>query len=132
MPSFARLPYQPDPVANRPYAPRELKPRPLVLPEKDTLVAAKEFLQQRNMVLGFPISERDRSPGGPAPFPRFEHIGGLYTFTGHLPPEPLHEWTARCVEQFSAFYASCTPEWVEIEDPVLLRRLDEFRQALAL
>jgi hypothetical protein len=85
MPSFARMPYQKDPVASRPYAPREQGSRPLVLPEKDTLVAAKEFLQQRNMVLGFPISERDRSPGGPAPFPRFEHIGGLYTFTGAIP-----------------------------------------------
>ena len=132
MPSFARLPRQKDPVADRPYAPREPISRPLVLPEKDTLVAVKEYLDQRHMVLGFPISERDRTPGGPAPFPRFEHIGGLYTFTGHLPPETLHEWTARCVEQFSAFYASCPPAWVDIEDPALLRRLEEFRQALAI
>ena len=132
MPSFARLPYQPDPVANRPYAPRAQTPRPLVLPEKDTLVAVMEFLQPRGMVLGFPLSVRDSTTDGPAPFPRFRHVGGLYTCTGHLPPEPLHQWTARCVEQFSAFYESCPPAWVDVEDPVLLRRLDEFRQALAL
>jgi hypothetical protein len=132
MPSFARLPYQQDPVANRPYAPREERPGALVMPEKDTLVATKEFLQQRNMALGFPIAECDRAPGGPAPFPRFEHIGGLYTFAGHLPPEPLREWAARCVERFTAFYASCPQAWVDIEDPALLRRLEEFRQALSI
>ena len=132
MPSFARLPYREDPVANRPYAPREEGPGALVMPEKDTLVATKEFLQQRDMVLGFPIAERDLAPGGPPPFPRFEHIGGLYTFTGHLPPEPLREWTARCVERFSMFYASCPPAWVDIEDPALLRRVEEFRLALSI
>lgn len=132
MPSFARVPYQEDPVASRPYAPREERPGALIMPEKDTLVATKEFLQQRDMVLGFPLVERDREPGGPAPFPRFEHIGGLYTFTGGLPPEPLREWTARCVDRFSAFYASCPPAWVDIEDPALLRRMEEFRQALSM
>ena len=131
MPSFARVPYQEDLVANRPYAPREQRSRPLIMPEKDTLVAVKEFLQERDMVLGFPLVERDRAPGGPDPFPRFEHIGGLYAFTGYLPPEPLHEWAARCVERFSAFYASCPPAWVDIEDPALLRRVEEFRQALS-
>jgi hypothetical protein len=131
MPSFARLPYQEDPRAIRPYAPREGRSAALIMPEKDTLVAAMEFLAERGMVCGFPLSEGDRVADGPAPFPRYEHIGGLYTFTGGLPPEMLHGWLARCLGHFGRFYASCPPSWVHIEDPVLMRRMDEFRQALS-
>lgn len=138
MPSFARVPYQEDAAATlysqqaaiRPYAPREDRPAALIMPEKDTLVAAMEFLQEQGMVCGFPLTEEDRVPGGPAPFPRYEHIGGLYTFTGGIPPASLHDWLARCVEQFTAFYAACPPEWVGIEDPVLMERLEEFRRAV--
>jgi hypothetical protein len=130
MPSFARVPYQEDPTANRPYAPRAGRQAALIMPEKDTLVAVMEFLQAQNMACGFPVTEGDRVPGGPDPFPRFEHIGGLYTFTGGMPPEPMHDWVARCVERFTAFYAACPPAWLEIEDPVLMRRLEEFRETV--
>lgn len=128
MPSFARLPYQEEPVASRPYALRQSAA--LIMPEKDTLVAAKEFLQKRGMVCGFPLTEGDRWPEGPPPFPRCEHIGGLYTFSGEVPPESLHDWVARCVERFTAFYAACPLAWISIEDPVLMQRLEEFRQAV--
>jgi hypothetical protein len=138
MPSFARVPYEEDTAAtpysqqaaSRPYAPRGDGPAALIMPEKDTLVAAMEFLKERGMVCGFPQTEEDRMPGGPAPFPRYEHIGGLYTFTGGLPPASLHDWLARCVEQFTSFYAGCPAEWVGIEDPVLMERLEEFRRAV--
>lgn len=130
MPSFARVPYQEDPAAIRPYAPRGGRGAALIMPEKDTLVAAMEFLQERGMVYGFPLTEEDRVPDGPAPFPRYEHIGGLYTFTGGLLPSSLHGWLTRCLEQFAAFYAACPPEWVGIEDPVLMERLEEFRRAV--
>jgi len=129
MPGFARLPYREEPVASRPYALRQSAA--LIMPEKDTLVAAMEFLQEQGMVCGFPLTEGDRVPDGPAPFPRFDHIGGLYTFTGEVPPESLHDWTARCVERFTAFYAACPPAWVGVEDPVLMQRLEEFRQAIS-
>jgi hypothetical protein len=129
MPSFARLPYREEPVASRPYALRQSAA--LIMPEKDTLVAAMEFLQEQNMVCGFPLTETDGTPDGPAPFPRFEHIGGLYTFTGEIPPAPLHDWTARCVERFTAFYEACPPEWASVEDPVLTQRLEEFRQTVS-
>jgi len=127
MPSFARLPYREEPVVSRPYALRQSAA--LIMPEKDTLVAAMEFLQARGMTCGFPLFEGDREPGGPPPFPHAEHIGGLYTFTGEVPPEPLHDWTARCVEKFTAFYRACPQAWVEAEDPVLLARLHEFQRA---
>lgn len=131
MPSFARVPYRPDPVASRPYDP---PPAPSagaapILPAKDTLVAVMEFLQERGQVCGFPTNEADRVPGGPAPFPRAEHIGGLYTFAllpalmeGDPPPD-LVAWLGRCAAQFQAFYDTCPPEWLAIEDPVLLRRI---------
>ena len=48
-----------------------------------------------------------------------------------MPPAMLHDWVARCVEQFAAFYAACPPEWAGIEDPVLMRRIEEFRQAVS-
>jgi hypothetical protein len=131
MPSFARVPYQEDPAANRPYAPRKGRAAALIMPEKDTLVATMEFLQERDRVCGFPMHEGDQVPGGPAPFPRHEHLGGLYTFTGGLPPEMLRDWVARCVRQFSAFYATCPSEWVDIEDPILMGRIEEFRQAVS-
>jgi hypothetical protein len=129
MPSFARLPYQEDPVVSRPYALRQAAA--LIMPEKDTLVAAMEFLRERGMVCTFPIAERDRVAGGPAAFPRFAHIGGLYTFTGEGLPEPLLEWGTRCVKVFSAFYEACPQEWVEAEDPVLLERLGEFQRLVS-
>jgi hypothetical protein len=129
MPSFARLPYREEPVASRPYALRQSGA--LMMPEKDTLVAAMEFLQEQDMVCGFPLTEGDRVPDGPAPFPRFEHIGGLYTFTGEVLPELLHDWMARCVERFTAFYKGCPPEWVSVEDPILVQRLVEFRQTVS-
>jgi hypothetical protein len=130
MPSFARLPYREEPVASRPYAVRQSAA--LIMPEKDTLVAALEFLQGLGLVCGFPLTEADRLPGGPPPFPRSEHLGGLYTFTGEVPPPALHDWASRCVEQFAAFYADCPAEWVAVEDPVLLARLQEFQSALGL
>jgi len=129
MPGFARLPYREEPVASRPYALRQ--PAGLMMPEKDTLVAAMEFLLPLGLVSGFPLTERDRSPGSPPPWPHSEHLGGLYTFTGDLPPAPLWAWTARCVEQFAAFFSACPPEWLGDEDPVLLDRLEEFRSGLA-
>lgn len=129
MPSFARLPYREEPVAARPYA--LCQPVALAMPEKDTLVAAMEFLQQRGMVCGFPLADGERAPNGPALFPRHEHIGGLYTFTGESPPELLLDWAARCVRRFTAFYETCPRDWVSIEDPVLLQRLETFRRAVA-
>jgi hypothetical protein len=130
MPSFARLPHPEDPAAHQPYAPRQEAPPALIMPEKDTLVAAMEFLQGLDMVCGFPLSEADRLPGGPRPFPKHEHLGGLYTFTGAVPPPALHDWAARCVGQFTRFYAACPPAWVDIEDPVLTARLEQFRRAI--
>ncbi len=128
MPSFAPLPYRENIASSQPYARRQ--PADLIMPEKDTLVAAMEFLQGQGMTCGFPLIHDDRAPGGPDPFPSYEHLGGLYTFAGEVLPEPLHDWMARCVERFTAFYAVCPPALVSIEDPILMQRLEESRQAI--
>lgn len=133
MPSFARVPCRPDPVASRPYDEQALAEQsgPPMLPEKDTLVAVMEFLEPRDQVCVFPTREADRVPGGPAPFPQAEHIGGLYTFAllpalmAGDPPPDLVAWLGRCAAQFRAFYAACPAEWVAVEDPVLLNRIKD-------
>ena len=38
---------------------------------------------------------------------------------------------AHYVQGFTRFYAACRPEWVEVEDPVLLQRLAAYQQALS-
>ena len=136
MPSFARVPYRPDPVAGRPYNPPSaaLAGAAPIMPEKDTLVAAMEFLRERGQVCGFPTGEADRVPGGPAPFPHAEHIGGLYAFallpalTTSDPPPDLVAWLGHSAAQFLAFYTNCPPEWVAVEDPVLLERIEAVGQ----
>jgi hypothetical protein len=128
MPSFASVPYRENVVASQPYALRQSAD--LIMPEKDTLVAAMEFLQDRGIVYGFPLADGDRVAGGPAPFPSHEHLGGLYTFASEVLPKQFHDWMAHCVVRFTAFYAVCPRAWVDIEDPVLMQRLEEFRQAV--
>jgi hypothetical protein len=128
-PSFARLPVCEEPIVGRPYAVCDTIP-PLMLPEKDTLVAAMEFWQKKDLVCGFPLRARDYVAGGLPLFPEHEHIGGLATFASALPPPGLWGWVSRCVIQFEAFYAMCPPEWAATEEPVLLARLAEFRQAI--
>jgi hypothetical protein len=126
-PSFARQPVREEPALSRPYAVRDTTPS-LMLPEKDTLVAAMEFWQERDLVCGFPLRACDYVAGGLPSFPEHEHIGGLATFASALPPPALWGWVSRCVIQFEAFYAMCPPEWLAAEEPVLLARLAEFRQ----
>lgn len=130
MPSFARVPYHEDPVASRPYAARQASA--LVLPGKDTLVAAMEFLAAQGRVHTFPLREQDRLPAGPAQFPLYRHLGGLYTFTAEVERHTQDGWLARCVAEFNAFYQACRPEWVAVEDPGLLERLEEYRKAVAV
>lgn len=129
MPSFARLPLQEDPAASEPY--NLTTSTALTMPQKDTLVAAKELLQKLNMVYKFPLSAEECYNGGPSPFPHFQHIGGLYTFVYQSPPDILRHWVIRCVNLFDAFYATCPPEWLSAEDPILMQQLAKFRDEIS-
>lgn len=119
LPSFAPIPYQPLPSSRRPDLFRA--PADLRLPFKDTLVVAAEFLAERGQACTYSLSS----------LPRFDHLGGLYLFATELLPERFRDWVQQCVERLTAFYASCPPAWLEAEDPVLLKRLSEFRQSIS-
>jgi hypothetical protein len=125
MPSFASIPYRENPIASRPYEFRQRAE--MIMPEKDTLIAVQEFLSPKGMVYEFPLST-SQAPQGSAPFPVFEHLGGLYTFTCEIIPGMLSDWVSRCVDQFLGFYEACPPEWVASEDPVLLQRVKGFQR----
>lgn len=129
MPSFAPVPYHENPVAREPYALRQAVDSKMIIPEKDTLVAATDFLWDRDLACEFSLTDNDRVAGGPTPFPSHEHLGGLYAFTSGDVPASFHDWLAQCVTRFTAFYAVCPPALLDIEDPVLLQRLEEARQA---
>jgi hypothetical protein len=119
MPGFEPVPYRQMKVSQRPDLVRAQVN--LRMPEKDTLVLIREFLAERDMVCGFSLQS----------FPQHDHLGSLYMFAGEIPPEPLRDWMEDCVERFTAFYTACPPAWVSIEDPVLMQRLEEFRQAVS-
>jgi len=119
LPGFEPVPYQPSPVAQRPDLARA--PADLRIPEKDTLVLAQEFLAERDLVCHYPFSS----------LPGHDHLGGLYLFANEILPDSFREWMTQCVDRFTAFYAACPPEWLAVEDPVLLDRLAEFEEAVS-
>lgn len=118
MPGFEPIPFKATKTALRPDLFRA--PAELSMPEKDTLVAAREFLLARNMVYEFPLQS----------FPRHTHLGGLYMFAGEILPPSFNQWMRERVEKFTAFYAGCPPAWVAEEDTVLLHQLQEFQRAV--
>lgn len=128
MQSFAPIPRRNSPIANKPYAERQSSE--LLLPQKDTLVVAMEYLNKLGMVSSFPLKNETRENKAPPPFPKHEHIGSLSIFTWQDLPRHLYGWMARMVEQYNAFYAACAPEWRSIEDPVLKQRIQEFSKLI--
>jgi hypothetical protein len=93
----------------------------LRMPEKDTLVLAREFLAGRGMSCRVARET----------LPRHEHLGGLYLLAIKALPAALDDWTAGCVGRFTDFYAACPQEWLDIEEPALLARLAALRRALS-
>jgi hypothetical protein len=118
-PNFASIPYEPMAASRRPDLYRF--GADLRMPEKDTLVLAREFLAARGMSCRLDLES----------LPRYEHLGGLYLLAIEALPAALDDWTAGCVGRFTDFYAACPQEWLDIEDPALLGRLAALRQALS-
>ncbi|MGD8794972.1 MAG: hypothetical protein PVF47_20660 [Anaerolineae bacterium] len=118
-PGLVSIPYEPMPASRRPdlYCfGAELR-----LPEKDTLVLARDYLAARDLTCRFTLES----------LPRHRHLGGLYLLAIEALPANLDDWAAGCVERFTDFYAACPREWLEIEDPGLLGRLGALRQVLS-
>ncbi|NWF69121.1 MAG: hypothetical protein HXY40_08545 [Chloroflexi bacterium] len=91
----------------------------LRMPQKDTLVQARDDLAARGQVATY------------SDFPAHQHLGGLFMFAGPLDyPPQFHDWMRSTARQFLDFYATCPPHWLALEDPVLLRRVYEFAEAL--
>ncbi len=118
LPSLAPIPYQAMDVSKRPDLWRAAAD--LRIPDKDTLVAACEFLAERGLASHY----------SPQSLPAHEHLGGLYLLANEILPEPFHDWVAGCVARFLDFYTACPPAWLEIEDPVLMARLAEFQHSI--
>lgn len=118
LPGFEPVPFKATKTALRPDIFRARAE--LNMPEKDTLVAARDFLLARNMVGEFSMQY----------FPQHTHLGGLYMFAGEILSPAFDQWMRERVEKFTAFYANCPPAWVAEEDSVLLQRLQEFQQVI--
>jgi hypothetical protein len=118
LPGFEPVPYQPSEVWRRPD--RFRAPADLRMPDKDTLALAQEFLAARGLVREYAL----------ASLPRYRHLAGLYLFAYEILPDLFRDWMAECVARFTAFFAACPADWLGAEDPVLLERLAEFREAV--
>jgi len=91
----------------------------LAMPQKDTLVRVRDFLQKQGRVSHYSLDH----------FPSYSHIGGLFLFAGPPISHPdFQEWQQTTIAQFVLFFESCPAEWVAIEDPTLLHRIRTFQE----
>jgi hypothetical protein len=131
--SFDPIPFQAQGTSRRPDLYRNNGD--LRMPLKDTLVQARDELGSCGKVTYFPLTPQDVM-GNPLPaFPAHTHLGGLFFLAGPTHPAAFEtwsaaeEWSVRTLRRLSSFFESCTPEWLSIEEAVLLQRLAEFREA---
>jgi hypothetical protein len=132
--SFDPIPFEPQESSRRPDLVRA--GGDLRMPLKDTLVEARDQLGDCGLLASFPLQPQDVWNAALPPFPTHTHLGGLFFLAGPLHPPafdqwpPAREWSAKTVRRLAEFFESCPPEWLAIEEPVLLQRLREFREAL--
>lgn len=90
----------------------------LKIPVKDTMVIFADFLRQTNSVKAYDIYGCS-----PATFPKFEHPGGLPILVYSNLPDFLLKYAKSLVRNLSGIFNTCPEEWLDIEDPVLLRQI---------
>ena len=84
----------------------------------------------------FPFNPQDAADSPLPAFPSHSHLGGLFLLAGPVHPPafeswpPAREWTIKTVNGLAQFFETCPAEWLAIEEPVLLQRLEEFREDL--
>jgi hypothetical protein len=128
--SFDPIPFVPRPEARQPGSYRG--DSELSLPQKDTLVGLKEQLEKAGKFGQFPISEETIPECPLHSFPYHTHLSGLYLLAGPPYSNNLRQWTEKTINRLDKFVKSCPPEWLAIEDPELLQRLDETKKALSM
>lgn len=94
----------------------------LINPQKDTLVCLSEFLAEQNRVAHFTLDA----------LPEHDHLGGLSIFSAELLSSSFDGYVRDRVKAFQSFFDACPPEWLGIEDPVLLARINEFGRRCGL
>ena len=113
----------------------------LVMPQKDTLMQAKEALEARGRVCFYPVGNQSARAGSTpekdmhlAGLPEHSHLGGLSLFTNQIPTELyrqvdwFRQWMRQTVEKFVQFYAACPPARLALEDPILIQRVGEYQE----
>jgi hypothetical protein len=133
IPSFDPIPFQAQNTSRRPDLYRNNGD--LRMPLKDTLVQVRDELTAAGKVSYFPLCPQEAAGNPMPPFPRHTHLGGLFFLAGPTHPTAFEswpaagEWSAKTVRGLEQFFERCPPEWLAIEEPVLLQRLAEFREA---
>ncbi len=130
VPRFTVSPYKETMIARQPYGCHP--PADLIVPEKDTLVLAKEFLERRGLADSFLLSTDAGGRKSPLTFPHYTHLSGIYVLANSTLSDQLYDWMSRCIQRLTHFYQSCPSAWLAIEDPVLRQRLQQFQVAAGI
>jgi hypothetical protein len=107
-------------IANTPFDRAETVFK-LKSPEKDTMVACAEFLNNLGLVAH--LSSRNRETGIPL-IPSFQHLGGLHLLTINKTPKFLENKVQQVKKRLTAILSTCPAEWLKSEDNVLINRLN--------
>jgi hypothetical protein len=102
----------------------------LIMPIKDTLGQVRDELLARGLAATYPLTGDAAMTHALSPFPEHAHLGGIHLYTGPANLPGLDAWTRSTVSRFEQFFASCPADWLEVEDPELLRRHREFSERL--
>jgi len=102
----------------------------LIQPEKDTLAQVRDELTERNLAATFPLTVPAAGEHPLPPFPSHTHLGGIHVYTGPVRSPEVYDWVRHTVTQFERFFASCPTEWLDAEEPELLRRHRQLKEAL--
>ncbi len=125
--SFDPVPFQVKEYCRRPDLHRP--DGPMTIPGKDTLVQVAEELAAVHKVGTFPLTPQVAARHALPSFPAHQHLGGIHLYTGPLGPAADPEWVRHTVTVFDRFFSDCSSAWLANEEPELLRRYREFRDA---
>jgi len=125
IPSFDPVPFQARESSRRPDLFRYQGE--MIMPVKDTLTQARDEILGTGHVITYSLQATSGNYSPLPPLPAYYHLGGLFLFAGPPLPAKYDSWMRETTRRFADFYSNCPTEWKNIEDPELLRRLEEFQ-----